>query len=140
MNVVVGICTDDARKISKNVTGQKTISCTIKENLDLHDPIFYVNYDASIIDYNYCMANGKSYFMKIQTEPGGAMRLICTEDVLNSFATGILNAKATALRSYSQYDGKFNDPKYPVIQRKSIETVPLFKMSESESIIFGWIE
>lgn len=140
MEISIGICTDDARKISKTMSSAVSKTVRVKEPLDIMAPVFLLEYNATYLSYNYCSAFGRYYFMESATEPGGLMRLQCREDVLASHADQILAAKCIAARNTTQYNSDFNDPRYTTLQRQKVEVKFLFQFPEDDTIIVGVVE
>lgn len=138
--------TENPKKVVKTLGTPIQIDATIKDPLEIINPVFYVNYNSSILDCNYLEANGRFFFMNSEVEPGGAMRLQCSEDFLMSWKggsvsnPGILESPCICSRNENSYDSAFPDPRYPTLQRKMIETKSLFTLGNDDSIIFAFIE
>lgn len=140
MQITIGICTDDARRIQKTMQNAVTLTVRAKEPLDVMAPNFYLEYNAAYLNYNYCSAFGRYYFMEPATEPGGSMRLQCREDVLMTHAGQILAADAIAARNTSVYNSSFNDPRYTTFQQQAVETKLLFSFPDDDAIILACVE
>lgn len=130
------------KRINKDglLTGEKTKTCTVKEILNIMNPVFYLEYDPDLLTYNYCSAFGRYYFMKPEVDPGGSMRLHCVEDYLYSWKAGILASPCVCARSGAKYNGFIDDPRYPVLKRQKIETEKLFDISNNDIVVLAYIE
>lgn len=140
MEISIGICTDDARKISKTMSSAVSKTVRVKEPCDVMAPVFLLEYNSAYLAYNYCSAFGRYYFMEPATEPGGLMRLQCREDVLMSHASQILAAGCIAARNTTQYNSDFNDPRYTTFQKQEVETKLLFQFPDDDAIIMAVVE
>lgn len=101
MEIVIGCCADDPRKLRKTVTSTKTITATIKEDCAVLMPDFYIVYDADLISnrYNYVTAWGRSYFVTgMQVIPGEGIRVSCRQDTLSTYADQIAGCTAVCTR------------------------------------------
>ena len=101
MDIVIGRCADDPRKLYKTVTGTKTITATIKDDCDVLAPTFYIVYDADLISdrYNYVTAWGRAYFVTgMQVIPGEGIRVSCKQDTLSTYADQIAGCTAVCTR------------------------------------------
>ena len=140
MVVTAYYCADDPRKIKKTLTSGLQVNVTVKEPLDVMDPVFYVNYNSELESRNYLQAMGRSYFMRAETEPGGAMRLRCWEDVLYSNYAGILAAECICARNVNKWDMWQADNRFKILQEKNIATWDLGGIGEGDVCILGFIE
>lgn len=101
MEIVIGCCADDPRKLHKTVTSTKTITATIKEDCAVLTPDFYIVYDADLISnrYNYVTAWGRAYFVTgMQVIPGEGIRVSCKQDTLSTYADQIAGCTAVCTR------------------------------------------
>lgn len=141
MTITAYQCGDDAREVNKTLSaGQQFTDVRPIEPIDIMSPRFLMNYRAELLNYNYMHAFGRYYFMRATVEPAGAMRLICTEDVLYTHKAGILGAPCVCERSTAKYNGQINDPRYPTRQKKAVEVKKLFGMSNADAIVMAYIE
>lgn len=141
MTITAYKCNDDPKTVSKTLSAaQQFADVRPIEPVDIMNPNFLMNYRAELLSYNYMYAFGRYYFMRATVEPAGAMRLICSEDVLYTHAAGILAAPCICARNTSQYNSGFPDGKYRTYQRKIIETKWLFDIPNDDNIIFGFVE
>lgn len=130
------------KRINKDglLQNEITLNCSVKEVLDIMNPVFYVEYDSRLLFYNYVSANGRFYFMRPEVDPGGAMRLHCSEDVLYTWKAGVLAAPCVCARSKAKYNGAIDDPRYPVLKRSKIESWKLFEISNDDQIVLAYVE
>lgn len=102
VNVQFGTTDDDERRITKAFTPNKTVSCYCKEPVDYFNPTFVLDYTVNYNSYNYCYvpAWNKYYFINsIVLAQGGKSVIQCTEDVLKTFETELLQVKGTVERT-----------------------------------------
>ena len=101
MDIIISKCADDPRRMVKTTTDAKTVTVNIKEETDVNAPVFYLAYDADIIEqhYNYVQAWGRFYFMSPpQVVPGQGMRISCKQDTLSTYAAQLANCPAIISR------------------------------------------
>lgn len=87
------------------------------EQLDVENPVFIVNYNASLLGCNYIYASeyGRYYYANVVTKPGNEAIIECVSDPLMSFKTAILNCDILVLRSESVGGPTmYEDTKLPV--------------------------
>lgn len=70
MNVTLGKVTKDKRHFNKSVSSQVVKSCTMIEPFNLREPTIIINYDESILNYNYALITlgGKTYHYYIMNK------------------------------------------------------------------------
>lgn len=113
MQITIGCCADDPRKLNKTVTSTKTITATIKDNCDVLNPIFYVVFDSDIMQnhYNYVTAWGRGYFISgLQVVPGEGIRIYCKQDTLSTYADQIAGCSAVIARNSATPNTYLPDP------------------------------
>ena len=128
-----------ANKTFTNGYGATTLN-PLREisNLEIE---FDINYNANIMNADYVAAEGKYY--KITNRErllAGGMRIKAKLDSLASYWNQVRNCDAIVERSTVKMNSKINDPKYPVEQKKVIETIKLFDLPDNDEVIFGIIE
>lgn len=113
MEIVIGCCADDPRKLTKTVTSTKTIIATIKETCQVLTPDFYIVYDADLITnrYNYVQAWGRQYFVTgMEVIPGEGIRVSCKQDTLSTYAAEIAGCSAVIARNSATPNTYLPDP------------------------------
>ena len=113
MEIVIGCCADDPRKLVKTVTSTKTITATIKDDCDVLSPTFYIVYDSDIMTnrYNYVSAWGRAYFVTgMEVIPGEGIRVSCKQDTLSTYADQIAGCSAVIARNSSTPNTYLPDP------------------------------
>lgn len=99
----------DPRTIPKVIAVQIDKAAELKDPTNLIDPVFFVEYDAEILQMNYCCFNASNtpttqsvdrfYFIKsIDMAPGHQLAIVCHEDVLATYSGAILNSKGVIER------------------------------------------
>lgn len=90
-------------------TGGTTISCVLKEQTSVENPVFILN--VPMPDYTYVEAFGHYYFVTdIVNLDGHRSEVHCTMDPMATYRAGILAYTAFVERSASNYDKFINDP------------------------------
>lgn len=113
--------TDGNNILDKTLTDEKTISnVDIVEPCNVLAPAFILRYDSNALNYNYCNAFGRYYFITgLQVLTGGRCVISCAVDVLYTYRDGIKNSVGTFLRSENPKQNYLPDNKLPVTtQRK----------------------
>lgn len=112
--------TDGNSVLEKTLTAEKTISnVDIVEPCNVLAPAFILRYDSDVINYNYCYAFGKYYFIAPpQVLTGGRCVISCAVDVLKTYAKDIKACKGVCIRSESIGKTFIVDNKYPIDETK----------------------
>lgn len=131
---------DNPKKVVKTLGTPIQIDATIKDPLEIINPEFFVVYNASLLSYNYLEANGRYFYMRPEVDPGGSMRLHCSEDFLMSWSSGILDSPCVCARSATKYNGFIDDPRYPVLKRQTIECKKIFELSNDDTEVLAYVE
>ncbi|MBR5215974.1 MAG: hypothetical protein IKV80_07100 [Bacteroidales bacterium] len=104
---------------TKQPTGGTAVSCTLKENTSLVNPVFILN--AANFSTNYVSWNGRYYFVDdIVSIRNGAVEVHCKIDVLATYKTAIGTSSQYVTRSASRYDPSIVDNKYPTLTKTNI--------------------
>ena len=119
MNVKLYKNTDETKMINKTLNDETaiTVSATLLDTVDVSTPEMYVDYNSSLLDYNYAyIADFNRYYFVRPPEilNGQRMLLKLYVDVLVSGKTAINNADATVIRSNTITD--IPDNQYPISQ------------------------
>lgn len=117
MQIILGCCADDPRKLRKTITNTRTVSAQIKDDIDILSPDFWLVHDDAIISglYNYVQAWGRQYFIsRIDLITGQGMRISCRQDTLSTYADQIAACPATLLRCSAAPDTYLPDAQLPI--------------------------
>lgn len=112
--------------INKTITQLASVSCKLKEPVDIERPELYVAYDNTILkaNYMYIADFGRYYYCHAEGERGANLRIIAdNSDPLMSFAAAIKAAPAVVARNPWHFDMYLPDPKLPVEARAAISTL-----------------
>lgn len=112
MQIQISKITEDPRMLYKHPEDTITVSAEIKEDIEIMRPVFFIVYDAAILDqhYNYVYAFGRYYFITdITVTTGGAMRISCKIDVLYTYADQLINIPVVAERSSNAFNAFLQD-------------------------------
>lgn len=111
--------TNDAPNvINKTVENVITLS-NVKpfEPCDILQPKFITDYNPNILNANYCHCDtfSRSYFITdVTILTANSMMITCSVDVLQTYATDILNSEVSVIRSESTGSTDIPDGSYPV--------------------------
>jgi len=111
--------TNDAPNvINKNVENVITLS-NVKpfEPCDVLQPKFITDYNPNILNANYCYCDtfSRSYFITdVTILSANSMMITCSVDVLQTYATSILNCETSVIRSESEGSTDIPDGSYPL--------------------------
>ena len=117
MNITLYKTSDDMRKVNKTLTTigtQKTL--TIYDSIDIISPVFVLDYNADLLtaNYLYCGNLARYYFINdITLDSGKRMYISCSEDVLMTFRTQLLNCECCVMRNENAL-GEVVDDKLPI--------------------------
>lgn len=117
MNVTLYKTSDDMRKVNKTLTTigtQKTL--TIYDSIDIISPVFVLDYNADLLtaNYLYCGNLARYYFINdITLDSGKRMYISCSEDVLMTYKTQLLNCECCVMRNENAL-GEVVDDKLPI--------------------------
>lgn len=109
------------RKVNKTLTKigtQKTIR--IYDSIDIISPVFVLDYNADLLtaNYLYCGNLARYYFINnITLDIGKRMYISCSEDVLMTFRTQLLNCECCVMRNENAL-GEVVDDKLPIAPNK----------------------
>ena len=104
----------------KTINQLASVSCKIKEPVDIERPELYVAYDSTILmaTYMYIADYGRYYYCHAEGERGANLRIIAdNSDPLMSFSAAIKAAPAVVARNPWHFDLYLPDPKLPVEAR-----------------------
>lgn len=135
--------TGDPRVANKSLGNAVHTTSTISplETLSNLEMRLTVNYDDDIMTANYCEADGLYYKITDRKRGmAGSAEITARLDSVLSFWNQIKNCPSVCERSTTQYNGKINDPLYPVQQRRTIETKKLFELPNTDVQVLAYIE
>lgn len=118
MTLTIQRTNDAPNVINKSVENIVTFN-NVKpyEPCDILEPKFVVEYNPDIYGANYCYCDtfARSYFITdISILTAHRMLITCSVDVLQTYATGILNCDVSVIRSESEGSTDIPDGSYPV--------------------------
>lgn len=127
MIIKVGTSIADDRVIDKTqfITFHRDIPCEVFHECNIMNPVFLLEYNASIVSDNYVKAWGRYYYINnITLAPGGRMYLECTEDVLMTNKDDILNLEAYCVKSETHESPFIMDSDVPTKVKCNVHTIP----------------
>lgn len=88
-------------QINKQIGTATNVNCIIKDNLDVLNPVFELDFNASILSKNYMYVPdlGRYYFITNIEIINHTIIIRGHVDVLKTYATDIMNARGIATRS-----------------------------------------
>ena len=88
-------------EINKQLNTPVPVTCSLKDDASLEDPVIYLTYNASLLQANYVYISdfNRYYFITGREISGKTMYLTLHVDVLMSFKSDILASVGTATRS-----------------------------------------
>lgn len=110
MNVIFYNATFNRKRVVKTLPSGTTISASVKDACDLHDPIIRLVHDASHMNFNYAYIAdfGRYYYVDPPEIDSKEDIFYLHVDQLMSFAGDIKASKGTATRS-NFYNGNIPD-------------------------------
>lgn len=128
MQVMLCNNASESNIINKTITDIKPVTCVVKGNLSVTDPIFLLSYDGEIDpDINYMKIPGLHrcyYITDIINLTGGRFEIRGKVDVLESFKAGILGLSAIIdKQEHVSNINNFLDDGSFVVENKEFNTV-----------------
>lgn len=125
MNVNFYVCNDDKRKVNKNLSPVNSITCKIKDNCTLDNPVLIIEKDSlpNIATSNYCYISDFAryyYIHDITLMTGGRIAVKCRCDVLMSFSGSIRSLNGVIERQEHLFNDYIVDEKAPVRSERLI--------------------
>lgn len=101
MDVKLYKTTAEKNALNKLITNEIIKNGHLKDNCDILNPVIVVNYDASILSYNYARidAFNRFYFISDISINKQTIELTLKVDVLTTYSGDIKNSYATIIRS-----------------------------------------
>lgn len=141
-------CSADRRKLDKSanmtaITGLNGLSCAPTNTVNLLNPEFLIDYDASYLNANYlyCRDFDRYYYVNnIRFDTAGRLILPCTSDRRMTACNSIKAMQATILRAESLgQPTKIPDNKLPVYpNKKDITSIVIPETSNTLSTTATW--
>lgn len=130
-------CLSEANRVTKVFTSASddiVLEGTFKKEQDLLRPVFVVETDVNLKDYNYCEIPefGRKYFMHPHVQQTHLWILELEVDVLSTYATGLANCPVLVKRTAK--DGKINyymNDDVFFTEQRSVVTYHKFKKLDS---------
>ena len=97
MNIVFGTVID-LKKLNKPFTTVTTKNAEFVATNEAGDPVYKLQYDATLDNVNYAQIGSNYYFMERPTHTNGFTYVTLHRDPLKTFAPYILNSVATVTR------------------------------------------
>lgn len=135
MTITIGTSNSDRRKLSKQFTPKKTISCNVKEPCSVINPVFIVKADSVPYDTNYLRgAFGRDYFVNdVVYLTGNRAELHCTVDVLGSYASQIQGIRCNVTRQQTRQNAMVSDSGMVVKSSTEVSTMEFSNNPFSDS-------
>lgn len=119
MNAVFYNCTDDPRKIGKNLVEIKSAGCKVYDTCSIVSPTLMLRYDSGLIDADYMYIPDWHRYYKIfniTADNGRIMYVSATVDVLETYKDEILACDATCIRNEGIGSPTYvPDPSFPLM-------------------------
>lgn len=129
----------DPRTVTKSITSLGAIDdCTMREDLDIENPVFRVATAAIPNDFNYCYCDFTKRYYYCDAPKwirAGLVEISCKVDVLMSFSNGIKALTATVARNENISNGYLIDGNYKALNYKNIVTKKFPSGVDGDSII-----
>lgn len=132
MDIKLCNTSDPREKVKKTVTSGVTFSCVLKEGTSIFNPVVILQTDASVYNFNYMHIPtfNRFYFITdIRSIGNNRWEIQGHVDVLNTYASGILNNDAVIKRQQNLYNLYLNDPDFQTYNNDVIQTK---KFTDSE--------
>lgn len=101
------------RNSTKQPTVGTDLSCLVKSDSSIINPVMEVSVDPTGYNYCYIAAFNRYYYIDDIVFQKGIWILYCTVDVLASYKSQIGTSSFYVVRSASSYDGNIVDAQYP---------------------------
>lgn len=109
---------------TKQPTGGTAVSCTLKENTSIINPVFVLQ--GANFSTNYVSWNGRYYFVDdVVSVRNGAVEVHCSVDVLATYKSEIGSSTQYVTRAASSSDDRIVDSLYPMLPFADYETVSM---------------
>ena len=111
MQVILYKNTSPLNKISRSLGSPLTKTCTLRNNCDVLNPTIELEYDASLLTYNfaYIADFGRYYYINDSMIDGKKLVLKMHVDVLYTYRNIIQASQCVAKRSSSHYNPDVHD-------------------------------
>lgn len=142
MNITIYSGFSKEHNSTKQPTGGTSVTCVLKENTSLINPVFIL--EGANFSTNYVTWNNRHYFVDdVVSIRNGCVELHCSVDALASWKQQIGSSTQYVTRSASQHDGGIIDTLYPARVYETIEDTEidlgLSSISAADNFIVGII-
>lgn len=113
-------------KIGKTLTNGSDFSCLLKDATSILRPTIEVSSSSNLSSFNYMYISdfGRYYFIDdIVSTHNNRWEISAHVDVLETYATEILNNSAVVRRQQSQYNLYLDDPDFHAYNYERIQTI-----------------
>lgn len=134
----IGKTNDDNRKVNKNFAIIKTINAELKNNTDIINPVFILNYIDVLNDCNYlyCDKYKRYYYIRnLRFLTGNRIELECYIDVLNTYKNEIKNINCVIERQENFFNSQYSDNLIPVRSERYITAHSIGELNNSSIIL-----
>lgn len=124
-DVSIGIYTNSSENnaVSKSISLVLSDTISIKDEMSIFTPVFYLNTATDITGCNYAKVGDRYYFAKITLVSGNMYRVDCKCDVLMSFSDQIRQQTGLIKRNISQYNRYLPDERIKLNAYESVKTL-----------------
>lgn len=136
MDITLCKTTDDNRRVLKHYTNERTVSMNPVSSTNILSPTFTVDYDQSLLSYNYAHITfdniKRFYFVSPPTlVKGGRLMFKFSVDAL--MTAGLLNCEGVIVRNEKIKTREFEDSMYPIVygRQGDFENIELPVVNES---------
>lgn len=124
-NATLYNCSDDPRKLSKNLENGTSISTIMPtESCDILNPVFILNYNANYTTKNYIVVGppfNRSYFITdMKIDIGKKIVISCAVDVLQTYKDDIAKITANVVRNENLIKDMLPDPNFVYLNENDV--------------------
>ena len=115
-------------KIGKNLSGNTTFQCVLKDKTSILHPTLRINTSDNIYTFNYLKIPdfGRYYFIDdIVSQSAGIWEITAHVDVLETYKTAILSNDAVVRRQQNRFNLYLNDPDFNTYNYDRLHTEKL---------------
>lgn len=135
-NATLYNCSDDPRKLSKNLENGTSISTIMPtESCDILNPVFILNYNANYTTKNYIVVGppfNRSYFITdMKIDIGKKIVISCAVDVLQTYKDDIAKITANVVRNENLIKDMLPDPNFVYLNENDVISKNITASAES---------
>lgn len=123
LTISIGTTADPYNKIAKTYTESLSLSCVLKEQTSVIDPIIIVDIDTATAatlmscNYAYIADFGRYYYVRnIKSINASLWEITLHVDVLKTYSGAVMNSPCIVAKSYDTFNMYLNDPNYKCYQ------------------------